>query len=220
MVGFLVLAGSLTIVGIIGNLFVFDAELGTAEADLVEWTAEHRVGPLDTVATVASSLSDTWTVIGVVVGAMSMLWASGRARLAATVGLAITLEFATFIVVGTIVGRTRPDVEPLHSVPSTSSYPSGHVAAAFVIYGSLVLVARVATVNRLPRLVWVAPYAIAFLVAWSRVYEGVHHPTDVAAGLLLGMGALVAAGLATGTIDAHSPERSGASQPLGYDLTG
>ena len=94
------------------------------------------------------------------------------------------------------------------------SFPSGHTAAAFVIYGSLVFVARSLSsqssatqssatqswsARSISRAVWLVPPFLALLVAVARVYEGVHYPTDVAAGLLLG--AVVAASVATGLTD-------------------
>lgn len=206
-VGFLSLTGALSLLGLIGVLLVFDGALGNAEADFVAWVADNRVGLLDSIATTGSTFSDTWTVIGVVVGAGSMLWAAGHRRHAMTVGLAVLLEFTTFLAVGAIIGRARPDVEALHSVPSTPSYPSGHVAAAFVLYGSLVVVARSLSSRSVPRWVWAFPVAIALLVAASRVYEGVHHPFDVAAGLLLGIGALIAAARATGIVETRDQRR-------------
>ena len=196
LVGFVVLTIALSLLGGIGTLLVFDGAIGNTEADAVGWIAEHRVGVLDSVFTIASTLSDTWTVIGVLVGAVTMLWVAGHVRHALTVALAVILEFTTFLAVGALIGRARPDGETLHSVPSTPSFPSGHVAAAFVLYGSLVLVAR--SLRSIPRSWWLAPLAIALSVAAARVYEGVHHPTDVAAGLVLGVGALGCAAAATG----------------------
>ena len=200
--GFVVLTGVLSLLGTIGSLLVFDSALGDADADAVGWIADHRVAVLDSAAPIASALSDTWTVIGVLVGAASMLWVTGWRRHAATVVLAVLLEFTTFLAVGAIVGRSRPDVEALGSVPSTPSFPSGHTAAAFVLYGALVLVARSLSARSVPRALWAVPVATGVVVAAARVYEGVHHPIDVAAGLLLGVGALIAAGLATGVVRA------------------
>ena len=57
------------------------------------------------------------------------------------------------------------------------------------------------SLRSIPRSVWLVPIFLALLVAAGRVYEGVHHPTDVAAGLLLGIGAVVAASVATGLTD-------------------
>ena len=72
LVGFVVLTIALSLLGGIGTLLVFDGAIGNTEADAVGWIAEHRVGVLDSVVTIASTLSDTWTVIGVLVGAVTM----------------------------------------------------------------------------------------------------------------------------------------------------
>ena len=199
-----VLIGSLSAIGAIGLLWAFDSPIGDLDEDLVAWAADRRTGVLDSAANIASSLSDTWTVLGVMVGAISMLVAAGHRRHAVTVVLAVLLEFTTFLAVGAIIGRDRPDVEPLGSVPSTPSYPSGHTAAAFVLYGVLVLVAMDIARRRPGRWLWVVPFVTGSLVAVARVYEGVHHPIDVLAGLLLGIGALVGAAYAT-----EVPLRSG-----------
>mgnify|MGYP000205929697 CR=1 FL=1 len=213
-ISFVLLNVGLCLIGGVGVLFLFDGAVGDAEADLLGWIADNRVDVLDSVFTVASALSDTWTVVGVTVGAASMLWVTGHGRHAATILIALALEFFTFLVVGAIVGRERPDVETLHSVPSTPSFPSGHTAAAFMLYGSLILVARSMSPRpgtpSTPPWVWVVPSIIAVVVAVARVYEGVHNPIDVAAGLLLGIGALVGAGLSTGIID--PPRRRGAPE--------
>jgi undecaprenyl-diphosphatase len=80
--------------------------------------------------------------------------------------------------------------------PPTSSYPSGHTAAATVLYISLAVItayalARADQARRFTGwLVSVAALIILF-VAVSRLYRGMHHPTDVVAGFLLGLGALL-----------------------------
>lgn len=196
-VGTAITVGVLLTAGIVGTMVAFDGAVGDAEANLVAWVAENRTGVLDAVATVTSTLSDTWTVIGVLVGAVSMLWVGGHPRAALTVFLGVSIEFTTFIIVGTVIDRARPSVEPLHSVPSTSSFPSGHTAAAFVLYGSLILVARSVPTRRASPWSWLLPAIVAALVAAARIYEGVHYPSDVVAGLVIGVLALTVAGRST-----------------------
>ena len=134
---FVALSAGLLVVGGIGRLVVFDTAVGHAEADLVGWIADHRVGLLDTVATVGSTLTDTWTVIGVLVGAVTILVSAGHSRSAGVMLAGVALELSVFLTAGAIVDRGRPDVEALHSVPATPSFPSGHVAVAVVLYGEV-----------------------------------------------------------------------------------
>jgi membrane-associated phospholipid phosphatase len=71
----------------------------------------------------------------------------------------------------------RPDPEPLMDTHFDLGFPSGHAATSFA--GATVLALA------LPRLA-VPLYALATLIALSRVYVGVHYPGDILAGALLG----------------------------------
>jgi undecaprenyl-diphosphatase len=72
----------------------------------------------------------------------------------------------------------NPDPAPLVALPASYSFPSGHAVVAFAC----------ATVMSfaVPRLRWPL-YALAALVAFSRVYVGVHFPGDVVAGAVIGV---------------------------------
>ena len=201
MLGFVVLVGSMLALGGLAELVLFDSTIGRLELGWTEWIALHRVSVLDTLASVGSSFTDTWTVIGTAFGASAMLWLAGYRGQACTLPAGLTLELMVFLTVSTIIGRERPDVTPLGSVPSTSSFPSGHVAAGVVLYGGLVLIAASITRSNVVARSAAIPAAIVIAyVASARVYEGVHHPTDVIAGGVLGMGALFVAAGSTGLV--------------------
>jgi undecaprenyl-diphosphatase len=119
---------------------------------------------------------------------------------------AVVLTSATVSTVKEIVGRVRPcdalDWCAAISVPSPGghSFPSGHAAGSFAF-------AAFAAV-RTPR--WAAPALIyAAIVAWSRCVLGVHYPSDVLTGALLG----TAIGVAVARYAMTRARRLTAAQP-------
>ena len=79
----------------------------------------------------------------------------------------------------------------------TSSFPSGHTAAATVLCVALATIITWHTQRTVLRVVaWTVAIVIVIAVAVARVYRGLHHPTDVAAGVLLGVACVIAAVIA------------------------
>ncbi|HYD85123.1 MAG TPA: phosphatase PAP2 family protein, partial [Opitutus sp.] len=87
-----------------------------------------------------------------------------------------------------IFGRERPD-ETLHLVEIDSlSFPSGHAMLSATIYLTLaVLLTRLADRRREKSYLLGAALLLSFAVGLSRVYLGVHYPTDVIAGWAAGI---------------------------------
>ena len=82
-----------------------------------------------------------------------------------------------------IVNRTRPwvtfpEIIPLGNLPDDSSFPSGHTAASFAV--SIVLLLKTKKRFGIPALV------LAVLIGLSRLYLGVHYPSDVLGGVVSG----------------------------------
>ena len=100
------------------------------------------------------------------------------------------------------------------------SFPSGHVAAAIVLYVGLAILVSSHTRHLAIRfLVWALAVTLVTGVGISRVYRGLHHPIDVFASVMLGVGALLFAILAIRAAHAASHRRSPTitdtpSQPL------
>jgi|SRR5947209_14719807 len=83
--------------------------------------------------------------------------------------------------------RVRPD--PFFGIaPETYSFPSGHVLFSSCFYGTLagVLAANVRSVSTRTA-IWAAAALLVLAIGVSRIYLGVHFPTDVIAGLLVGI---------------------------------
>ena len=108
----------------------------------------------------------------------------------------------------------RPELFPPLVPESGYTFPSGHALLAVGLYGGLAAL----IVARHPRSVWrwiaAAPLpVIALAICWCRVYQGVHYPTDVAAGGLAGVcwvtGCLTARHYARRRIDARAAAAAG-----------
>ena len=130
----------------------------------------------------ASSLGDhsiLWLLIGAAQGLRSERDWKAALRLAACLGAESALINGA---VKSLVRRSRPpwDVErplPLRR-PRTSSFPSGHATSGFMAASLLAEEARWGPVY----------YALAGVVATSRVYVQTHHASDVLGGMVIGVG--------------------------------
>lgn len=141
--------------------------------------------------------------------AAGLLWLQRRRGTAlyvlAAVGSGVTLSNAA----KSFFDRPRPDLVPHGSIVYTASFPSGHSLMAAVVYLTLAaLVARSFPERRLRAYVVALAILVTLAVGASRVYLGVHWPTDVLAGWAAGGAwALACAALAhalaqRGTIEA------------------
>jgi undecaprenyl-diphosphatase len=115
------------------------------------------------------------------------LVAAGKSRNAGFMLAAIVSGVVLGILLKAIFVRPRPDiVDHLVSV-ATPSFPSGHAMNSAIIYLTLgALLARAQTRRRVRAYIVAAAVLLTFVVGCSRVFLGVHWPTDVAAGWVVG----------------------------------
>jgi undecaprenyl-diphosphatase len=86
------------------------------------------------------------------------------------------------------IARPRPALVPHLSYVNTASFPSGHSMLSAVVYLTLAaLLARLLVPVRLKLYIIMIAVLFSFLVGLSRIYLGVHYPTDVLAGWTLGL---------------------------------
>jgi undecaprenyl-diphosphatase len=124
----------------------------------------------------------------------------------------------TLIFMATLKGiyeRPRPSIVTHIDPPGGLSFPSGHSMIAASLYLTLaVLVARTLPDRRLRRFTVAVGASIAFLVGLTRMYLGVHYPSDVIGGWTVG----VTWALACGVV-ARRLERQGTVEDAPKDTT-
>lgn len=177
---------------------------------MVAAVAGHRTDLLNNLAINVTSLGSAPVVVVIALLVTLYALASGRQR----VVLALfwtPLSFFLDSVLKLVFQHPRP-TQAIIAIPDSYSFPSGHAVAASALYITLALIAAHGERRQRPRriLIW-SGVAVAVLVAWSRVYLGVHYFSDVIGGLLLGGAGSIAASRVLSRADSDQAARSSAA---------
>jgi membrane-associated phospholipid phosphatase len=179
-------------VGLIFVHFLDDGPIGDADRWVNRWLADHRTSTWNTITEYGSMMAETLVkVILVAVASAVMIFIWRRWHDAVFLVVAVSLEALVFVLTSFIVDRERPPVRQLDSIPPSGSFPSGHTGAAVAFYGGLFLIVCWHTRRAAVRWIFgILAVVVPLIVAGSRMYRGMHHPIDVAAGALLGLAAV------------------------------
>jgi membrane-associated phospholipid phosphatase len=195
LVGFLLLAAaSILLALLVVHVLLPTSGLGLEGTDesFNDTLAQHRTGGLTTLAEIGSQVGGA-PVLPIIVGIVALVCAFLRHWLIAAFAVfVLAVESATYRVTSIAVPRDRPTVHRLEQLEVDASYPSGHTAASIAVYSGLVLLLTTRFTSSLKKaLAWTAAILPTTFVALSRMYEGMHHPLDVAGGVLVGIGAIL-----------------------------
>ena len=147
----------------------------------------HRFAPTDLtlLAGGVSLLGSVAVIAPLFVIAFVGFYAAGRRRAAIT--LAVVMAGAVVLENGLKYALHRARPEPFFGVaPETYSFPSGHALFSACFYGTLAWIFAAGTRNRRARAaIWALSLVLIAAIGLSRLYLGVHYPTDVIAGYLV-----------------------------------
>jgi undecaprenyl-diphosphatase len=162
--------------------------VGSVDLDAVRDVAAQRTTALTDVARVITWAGSAYLLVPLALIVCLAFARSGLHREALAVALSLGGAMLISDWVKLLVSRPRPPVEHLQAVTG-SSFPSGHATQASAFWFSLVFAMPAAGASpKLTRLAGGLALLIVLAVAASRVYLGVHYPSDVVAGMLLGAG--------------------------------
>jgi undecaprenyl-diphosphatase len=219
---FVLVAGAVTAVGLaavfaeILDAVVEGDDLAAIDRPVVAWVADRRAGWLSDLVVAVTDLGDTLVlatvVTAVAVGVAYRLRSWRPVLLAALVAGGCGLLVAAAKV---LIGRDRPD--PLLRVVTETGYsfPSGHATSALTAFATVAwLVCMVTTGRTVRATAWLAAGLLTVAIGLSRVYLGVHYPSDVLGGWVLGATWLVTVAVAVRAFTADEPVVKRARKPV------
>jgi membrane-associated phospholipid phosphatase len=211
--GYLVMAAILMALGLLVTKTLAGGPVSNWDDSVNRWFVTQRTTSLTSASGAATSLGATMTVVAIAVVVAIVLAIGRHWRQIGFLLAGLSVEASVALTTSIWINRPRPTVAKIGGSPSTTSFPSGHTAAAVVLYVSLaIILASFVRIPAIRALAWILAIAIPSLVGISRLYRGVHHPTDVIGSIVLGTGALMFGLLAARTAGAVVDRRTDAAK--------
>jgi undecaprenyl-diphosphatase len=163
---------------------------GTQRFDdaVLTWLGAHRIPWIERSLLEITALG-TGLVVLMVVAVAALFLALTEHRYSAFLLLFATAGgIALNGVLKLVFHRPRPQIIAWGMHVTTSSFPSGHAMSAMIVYATIAFLAARLEKRRWERwLTLIVASGIIMLIALSRLYLGVHYPSDVVAGLIIGL---------------------------------
>lgn len=167
---------------------------------LLAWIGARRNPAFESVMLELTALGTGTVVMMIVAVAALFLWLNQHKHSALLLLIASGGALLLNNLLKAGFGRPRPDVIPWATHATFYSFPSGHAMSSTVVYSTVAyLAARLQRTHRARIAVMATALIIILLIGVSRLYLGVHYPSDVIAGMVIG---LAWAGFCMATLEA------------------
>ena len=163
------------------------------------WIHSHFPGWLDGPMRLVTALGYYWVVFPLLAVTVLAFYRKGWKLSAILLVVSTSGSLVLMTVLKAIFERSRPDFFDSGYTASFYSFPSGHATVAVGFYGMLALLLAYRLRGYARWLVAACGVSLVLLIGFSRLYLGVHYPTDVLAGYLAALLWLVFVGVAYAT---------------------
>jgi undecaprenyl-diphosphatase len=191
--GIFLVAGLLVGIAGTGAFAVLASEMREGETQafddtVIRWMGAHRSPALDSIMVEVTTLG-TWTVVAMIVVVAALFLTLSHRKYSAILLIVTTLGGLVLNgVLKLAFNRPRPQMFVPVVQAFSSSFPSGHAMSAAIVYGTVAYLAARLHRRRWARwLVMGFAFVVIVLISFSRMYLGVHYPSDVIAGVLIGL---------------------------------
>lgn len=194
VLGLMVAGAATAVVALLADRVAGGATQAFDEA-VIEWMRGRRSGFLDALAIAGAGLGSgavAWAVLGI---ATLVLWSSRHRLSLLILWIAVVGGRILSTELKSLYDRPRPTAvdwrlevfgRPI-PFPESPSFPSGHALTSMVVFGTLAyLITRLEPTVALRRITLTAAVVVIGTIGVSRIYLGVHYPSDVVAGYLAG----------------------------------
>ena len=167
-------------------------QLFTLDGNILLWIQNNLRNPvLTAILKPITHLGDKgifWILLTLVLLAFRKTRRAGICSMAALICMVLLND----VLLKHLINRTRPyevidSLSILISRQDSTSFPSGHTSAAFASWTALRLTIPQVLDKKKARLFLILTLILAILISLSRMYVGVHYPTDILGGLVLGI---------------------------------
>ena len=160
------------------------------------WIHSHVPEWLDGPMRLVTALGYYWVVIPLLAATVLVFYRKGWKLSAILLVVSTSGSIVLTTVLKAIYARSRPELFDSGYTASFYSFPSGHATLAVGFYGTLTLLLAYRLRGYARWLVAACGVSLVLLIGFSRLYLGVHYPTDVLAGYLAALLWLVFVGVA------------------------
>jgi undecaprenyl-diphosphatase len=186
-VGIVVGAGAVAIFAMIASA-VAEGLTQSLDERALRWFETNRSAVLDKVMLEITTLGTGVVLVMIVLVASVFLWQTQHKWSVYLLLLGVLGGKLLNTLLKTLYERPRPSVVQWITEVHSASFPSGHAMSSMVVYGSVAyLVGRLEPSAHLRRTTWTLAALVILAIGVSRMYLGVHYPSDIIAGFVGGL---------------------------------